>query len=62
MGNLSQMKKVVTADRGREKVFIDPKRMNVRGGREENEGGQMYSQGLRRKTAKATLYNTRKAT
>lgn len=29
-GNLCQMKKVVTADRGREKVFIHPKRTNVK--------------------------------
>lgn len=52
-GNLRQMKKVVTADRGREKVFIHPKRTNVRGGRGEDGGGQMYS--LR--TVRATLYS-----
>lgn len=38
--NLHRMKKVVTADRGREKVFIHPKKMNARGGRgEDGEGG-----------------------
>ncbi len=56
VGNLRQMKKVVTADRGREKVFIHPKRTNVRGGSGEDGGGQMYSLRQRRRTVRATLY------
>lgn len=54
--NLRPMKKVVTADRGREKVLIHPKKMNVRGGRGEDGGGRMNSPTRSRRTAPATLY------
>lgn len=55
VGKLCRMKKVVTADRRREKVFIHPKRTSVRGGRGEDEGGEMYSPRRSRRTGRDTL-------
>lgn len=54
------MEKVVTADRGREKVFIHPEWTNVGGGMGQDGGGQMYSPRQSRKTARATLYYKKK--
>lgn len=55
VGKLCQMKKVVTADRRREKVFIHPKKTSVRGGRGEDEGGEMYTARRSRRAGRDTL-------
>lgn len=57
VGKLCRMKKVVTADRRREKVFRHPKKAAVRGGRGRDEG--LYSLRKKMKNKDKLYYKNR---